>query len=73
MSCPDPVTLTWESEGATEVEIAIDNPDGVYEAGLPANGSLGVPAPCNGDTQTYYVTAIDDSGGRSSAETLTLP
>jgi hypothetical protein len=66
------VALTWTSARATSVEIAIDNPGGVYQDGLPPNGSLEVPAPCGGDTQTYYVTAIDDIGDRST-QTLTLP
>ena len=65
LSCPDPLTLTWTSTGATSVEVAIDTPTGVYDTG-PPDGSMEVPAPCDGDTQTYYVTAINDLGERST-------
>ena len=62
-TCPDPLTLSWTTENAVSVEIAIDNPGGQFDTG-PPNGSLEVPAPCDGDTQTYYVTAIAANGDR---------
>lgn len=71
VACPDPLTLSWTSTNAVSVEVAIDNPGGVFDTG-PPNGSMEVPAPCGADTQTYYVTAISSSGDRST-ETLVLP
>jgi hypothetical protein len=71
IACPDPLTLTWTSTNAVSVEVAIDNPGGVFDTG-PPSGSMQVPAPCGTDTQTYYVTAIG-SGGERSTETLVLP
>jgi hypothetical protein len=70
-TCPSQLTLSWATSNATSVEVAIDHPGGLYDTG-PANGSLQVPAPCAGDTQTYYVTAID-SDGRRSTKNLTVP
>jgi len=70
-TCPDPLTLAWTSTNAASVEVAIDNPGGVYDTG-PPDGSMLVPSPCGGDTQTYYVTAISSSGERST-KTLVLP
>lgn len=69
-TCPGDLTLSWTTENAVRVEIAIDNPGGVFTEG-PPNGSTSVPAPCDGDTQTYYVTAIAANGDRNTQE-LTL-
>ncbi len=52
--------------------MSIDDPNGTYQSGLPANGSLQVPAPCaQGEKQTYYVTAIGAGGGKSTKSTTT--
>lgn len=71
VNCPDTVTLTWQSENATGVEISIAYPGGLYDSG-PANGSMEVPGPCGGDSQTYYVVAVAGNGDRQT-RTLTLP
>jgi hypothetical protein len=62
-TCPGDLTLSWTTTNATSVEVAIDNPGGVFDTG-PANGSMSVPAPCGGDSQTYFVTAIAGNGDR---------
>lgn len=66
-TCPGDLTLSWTTVNATSVEISIDNPGGVFATG-PANGSMEVPAPCDGDTQTYFVTAIAANGDRLTQE-----
>ncbi|QGG94932.1 hypothetical protein [Actinomarinicola tropica] len=69
-TCPGSLTLSWTTQGAVSVEVAIDTPGGVYDTG-PPEGSMEVPAPCGGDAQTYYVTALATNGDRSTQE-LTL-
>ena len=68
------LTVSWTTSNAESVTIAIDNPDGPYETGLPPDGSLDVPAPCAPDTNTYYVIAIgaDGSEDRESRTTTGL-
>lgn len=63
ISCPDPITLSWTTTNAVSVEVAIDYVGGVFDTG-PPNGSMTVPAPCGGTTQTYFVTAIASNGDR---------
>jgi hypothetical protein len=70
VDCPNPLTLTWTTTNAESVDVAIEDPDGIYASG-PANGSMEVPAPCDGDSQTYYVTAIGEDGATDTQE-LTL-
>ena len=41
-----------------------------YQSGLPANGSMELPAPCTGDTQTYYVIA-HGTGGATATKSAT--
>lgn len=66
------LTLNWNTSNAQSVTVAIDSPGGTYQSGLPANGSLQVPAPCaKGETQTYYVTAIGAGGAKSTKSTTT--
>ncbi len=59
---PPTLTLLWTTSGAESVTVAIDDPSALYQVGLPANGSLDVPAPCAPDTKTYYVTAVGADG-----------
>ena len=56
------LTLSWATTGAASVIVSIDSPDGTWMDGLPADGSTVVPAPCGGDTNTYYVTAVAPNG-----------
>lgn len=65
------LTLSWTSTNATRVSVGIDSPSGTYADNLPANGSLVVPAPCQGDTQTYYITAYGPNGSNDTASTTT--
>jgi len=66
------LTLSWNTSNAQSVTVAIDSPGGTFQSGLPANGSLQVPAPCaKGETQTYYVTAIGAGGAKSTKSTTT--
>lgn len=66
------LTIAWETVGAVSVSIAIDSPNGVFQNGLPASGSAVVPAPCGGDTSTYYIIAraADGSTVTESATTI---
>ena len=66
------LTLNWNTSNAQSVTVSIDDPNGTYQSGLPANGSLQVPAPCaQGEKQTYYVTAIGAGGAKSTKSTTT--
>lgn len=66
------LTLSWNTTNAQSVTVAIDDPNGAYQSGLPPNGSLLVPAPCSsGDTQTYYVIAIGAGGTRATKSVTT--
>ena len=67
---PATVTVSWTTKNATSVSIAIDSPTGTYQSGLPANGSMELPAPCTGDTQTYYVIA-HGTGGATATKSAT--
>lgn len=64
------LTLSWTTTGAASVAIAIDSPNGVFVDGLPANGSVAVPAPCAPDSNTYYVIATD-AQGRTNTRSVT--
>lgn len=66
-TCPGTLVLTWTTEGATSVEVAIDAADAVDQTG-PANGTTELPAPCDGDSWTYHVTAVAADGDRTTQE-----
>jgi hypothetical protein len=55
--------------------VAIDSPGGIYDSGLPANGSLTLSAPCGGESNTYYVIAVGSGGQQAtgSATTTSTP
>jgi hypothetical protein len=65
------LTLSWATTGAVSVDIAIDNPTGVYQRNLPASGNLEVPAPCAPDSNTYYVIAKDAQGNTATRSVST--
>ncbi len=65
------LTISWTSTNATKVTLGIDSPSGVYADDLPASGSLVVPAPCAGDTQTYYITAYGPNGSKDTMSVTT--
>jgi hypothetical protein len=65
------LTLRWTTTGAQSVTISIDSPGGTFQSGLPASGSLAVPAPCAPDSNTYYVTAIAADGSTTQRSTTT--
>lgn len=67
---PNTLTVSWTTKNATSVSIAIDSPTGIFESGLPANGSMELSAPCQGDTQTYYVIA-HGTGGATATKSVT--
>ncbi|MDO8361456.1 MAG: hypothetical protein Q7V88_01040, partial [Actinomycetota bacterium] len=68
---PSPTdSITWSVTGADSVYVAIDNPDGPYETGLPLNGSMSdLPFGCPG-THTYYVVAV--KGGQKAVKSKTF-
>ncbi|MGQ0826111.1 MAG: hypothetical protein ACT4OX_13960 [Actinomycetota bacterium] len=68
---PGMLMLSWTTSGAESVTVAIDNPDGPYQTGLPTNGSLEVPAPCAPDDSTYYVIAIAPDGSTATGSAFT--
>jgi hypothetical protein len=51
------VRITWNAVNADSVYVAIDNPDGPFEQGLPTNGSYDLPFNCPGP-HTMYVVAV---------------
>jgi hypothetical protein len=64
-------TLTWATSGAVSVEVSIDNENGTFQSGLPANGSGEFPGACFGDTQIYFVKAIA-ANGTSATRSITV-
>ncbi len=54
-----PVTVSWETENATAVEIAVDS---VSPAGFGPSGSTSVVVPCDGETHTITITPQSDAG-----------
>jgi len=54
-----PVTVSWETENATAVEIAVDN---FSPAGFGPSGSTSVVVPCDGASHTISITPQSDSG-----------
>ncbi len=67
-----PVKVTWTATGADSVYVAIDNPDGPFESGLPLSGSIDLPDPCPGPySHTYYVVAVKGSQKAVKSKTLT--
>src|SRR3954447_20305458 len=65
VNCPTKAVRTidvkWTTKGATKVAVSIDSPTGYYQQNLPADGHLGVPFPCDGTSQTYFVVAENGS------------
>jgi len=66
-------TVSWKATGTASVTLAIDNPAGAYESGLPAEGSTQIPATC-GDTQDVYIVpvAADGTAGTPTKITITV-
>jgi hypothetical protein len=54
-----PVTVAWETENATAVEIAVDS---VTPAGFGPSGSASVVVPCDGASHQITITPRSDSG-----------
>ena len=54
-----PVTVTWATENATAVEIAVDS---FTPAGLGPSGSTNVVVPCDDASHTITITPRSDSG-----------
>ena len=54
-----PVTVTWETESATAVEIAVDS---FTPANLGPSGSANVVVPCDDASHTITITPRSDSG-----------
>jgi len=54
-----PVTVSWETENATAVEIAVDS---VTPAGFGPAGSTSVVVPCDGASHLITITPRNDSG-----------
>jgi hypothetical protein len=67
------VTVSWKATGAASVTLAIDNPSGAYDSGLPAEGKTQIPATC-GDTQDVYIipVAADGTAGTPTKITITV-
>lgn len=68
---PNTITVSWTTKNATSVSLAIDSPTGIYQSDLPANGSLVVSAPCQGDSNTYYVIAHGADGTTATKSATT--
>jgi hypothetical protein len=66
-------TVSWKATGAASVTLAIDNPSGAYDSGLPAEGKTQIPATC-GDTQDVYIipVAADGTAGTPTKITITV-
>jgi Pentapeptide repeats (8 copies) len=61
-----PVAVTWETQDATAVEIAVDT---FPPSGFGANGSTNVVVPCDDESHTITITPQSDSGpGESESE-----
>jgi hypothetical protein len=54
-----PVTVSWEAENATAVEIAVDS---FSPAGFGPTGSTSVVVPCDGESHQITITPRSDSG-----------
>ena len=54
-----PVTVTWETENATAVEIAVDS---FTPAGYGPSGSAAVVVPCDDASHTITITPRSDAG-----------
>jgi hypothetical protein len=54
-----PVTVTWATENATAVEIAVDS---FTPAGFGPSGSTNVVVPCDDESHTIMITPRSDSG-----------
>ncbi len=65
------MTISWSTTGTQFVELAIDNPSGVYQSNLPANGQIEVTPPCAPNSNTYYLTAVGPAGARRTVEGTT--
>ena len=63
------VTLSWTTQNATGVDLAVDGP-GVYNSYGP-NGQTQVNVPCDGNTHTYTLTAKSDTG-TSAPKTISV-
>ena len=61
------ITLTWSAVNADSVYVAVDDPNGPFETGLPLSGSYQLPFQCEG-AHSYHVVAVrgSDKGVKSA-------
>jgi hypothetical protein len=57
-----PVVVSWQTETATAVELAVDGQPAGASAGYGPSGTANLPIPCDGKTHKASVTALNDSG-----------
>jgi hypothetical protein len=61
-----PVAVTWETENATAVEIAVDN---FSPGSFGPSGTTNVVVPCDDESHTITITPQSDAGtGESEAK-----
>jgi hypothetical protein len=67
-----PVSVSWTTENATAVELAVDGSPPGASPGYGPSGSAELPVPCDDQAHTLSVTALDDAGsGQTMSETIT--
>jgi hypothetical protein len=66
---PPTVTLSWTTQNATGVDLAVDGP-GLYASYGP-NGNTLITVPCDGGTHTYMLTA-KGAGGATAQRTVSV-
>jgi hypothetical protein len=64
-----PVDVTWATEGATVVAIAVDN---ITPVRLGASGTTVMLVPCDDDPHGISITALDAAGDPGEKETEEL-
>jgi hypothetical protein len=62
------VEVSWETEAATAVELAVDGEPPGASAGYGPEGTADLAIPCDGESHEVSVTALNDSG---AGETVT--
>jgi hypothetical protein len=61
-----PVAVSWTTENATAVEIAVDS---VSPSGFGPSGTTNVVVPCDGESHTITITPQSDAGaGEAESE-----
>lgn len=63
------VEVSWETEGATEVEISVDGDQ--VASGPDPSGSNEIDVPCDGEDHDIELTA-DDGDGKSASQAATV-